>query len=487
MNAKIFFEGQIRRTTLEASPTFEELRNKLSKLFNEPSIKDSKLTTIKYADEDGDWIDMSSDEELSDALKWTRAYQQVIRIQITFKSVPEVASKPVSSPSDSPIEEKTENGTPSASPKDIFDELKPFVKHFEGMAEQFKPFTTQIVQELNKEQPVESLLSLFEKFFTNSQGSCKNDEEKYEDVVGETSSETSQNTRETTPKEEKEEEKPVHFAICDNCRTRIKGIRHKCRECRDYDLCETCIFNKDSVHPLHSFLSIDKPASPAGPSVCPWMNSNRKGEASSSSAAAIHWATCDQCQQRIVGLRFKCESCDDYDLCGECFQNQEEVHPEHEFTCIEKPLLPFRCARRVNATSAEKSEASVPVPAQAPYDNSCVLDQQKADLGESVPEFVIVDPVVQEPEPQSIVAPVATVQDESSDSSDEESSDEEEEEESAVNFVSDSQIKPGMTRETLQEGLKQLSDMGFTDREKNIALIIRNEGDIVATILELLQ
>jgi hypothetical protein len=473
MNAKIFFEGQIRRTTLESSPTFEELRNKLAKLFNEEAIKDSKLTTIKYADEDSDWIDMSSDEELTDALKWIRTYQQVIRIQITFKPVPETVSKPVSSPSPSVQEEKKESSPISPPSNDIFEEMK---KQFLEMSEQFKPLTTQIVNELNSEQPVESLLSLFEKFFTVPKEKSVPEEEKYEDVSEGKPVETQVETEES---EVKEEEKPVHFAICDSCRARIRGIRHKCKECRDYDLCETCVVDKEQVHPSHSFQAIEKPVAPVA-SVCPFV------QREADSSKAIHWATCDQCQKRIIGLRFKCEACDDYDLCGECFQVQEEVHPDHEFTIIEKPEYPFRCARRAPATAPVVVEA--PVVAEAPVETQV---EEKADLGESVPEFVIVSsPQSEEPvetteavvEVQEESAPVA--EDESS-SSDEEYSDEEEE--PMVNFVSDSQIQPGMTRETLQASLKQLTDMGFNDREKNIHMIIKNQGDVVATILDLLQ
>jgi hypothetical protein len=468
MNAKIFFEGQIRRTMLEASPTFEELRNKLAKLFSEDAIKDSKLTTIKYADEDGDWIDMSSDEELTDALKWIRTYQQVIRIQITFKSVPDKASKPVSSPSPSEQEQKNESRPNSSPSVDIFEEMK---KQFLEMSEQFKPFTTQIVHELNSEQPVESLLSLFEKFFTVPKEESTTEEEKYEDV---SEGKPVENQPKTEEKEEKKDEKPVHFAICDSCKVRIRGIRHKCKECRDYDLCESCIVNKEEVHPSHDFQAIEKPVAPVSP-ICPFI------QRETDPSKAIHWATCDQCQKRIIGLRFKCDSCDDYDLCGECFQVQEEVHPDHEFTIIEKPEYPFRCARRAVVASAPVVDESPVVDVQV---------EEKAVLGESVPEFVIVpSPETTEPVAQtSEVAEEAQesdIVDEESSSSDEESSDEEEE--PMINFVSDSQIQPGMTRETLQSSLKQLMDMGFNDREKNIHLIIKNQGDVVATIMDLLQ
>ena len=54
------------------------------------------------------------------------------------------------------------------------------------------------------------------------------------------------------------EEKPVHKnIICDGCEKEIVGIRYKCYECNDYDLCEECE-EKNTVH-KHIFLKIREP------------------------------------------------------------------------------------------------------------------------------------------------------------------------------------------------------------------------------------
>jgi len=54
-------------------------------------------------------------------------------------------------------------------------------------------------------------------------------------------------------------ESPLHAATCDNCMIQIYGMRHKCKDCPDYDLCEICINQKDKVHPEHHFTKIEKP------------------------------------------------------------------------------------------------------------------------------------------------------------------------------------------------------------------------------------
>jgi len=49
----------------------------------------------------------------------------------------------------------------------------------------------------------------------------------------------------------------------------------------------------------------------------------------------VHSANCDVCKERIVGHRHKCETCDDYDLCDNCFKiNSEQPFHTHPFKLI---------------------------------------------------------------------------------------------------------------------------------------------------------
>eukprot|EP00927_Polykrikos_kofoidii_P078181 TRINITY_DN75031_c0_g1_i1.p1 TRINITY_DN75031_c0_g1~~TRINITY_DN75031_c0_g1_i1.p1 ORF type:complete len:726 (-),score=150.66 TRINITY_DN75031_c0_g1_i1:196-2373(-) len=51
-----------------------------------------------------------------------------------------------------------------------------------------------------------------------------------------------------------------------------------------------------------------------------------------------HGVVCDGCDKGpIVGPRYKCAVCDDYDLCGVCFSHKADVHPDHDFQCIATP------------------------------------------------------------------------------------------------------------------------------------------------------
>merc|ERR1712032_109039 len=56
----------------------------------------------------------------------------------------------------------------------------------------------------------------------------------------------------------------------------------------------------------------------------------------------VHPAYCDKCQENIVGIRYKCIQCADYDLCVSCEaqQAQEPFHNhDHIFAKVYKPTF----------------------------------------------------------------------------------------------------------------------------------------------------
>ncbi|KAF7163378.1 hypothetical protein CNMCM6106_000328 [Aspergillus hiratsukae] len=85
-----------------------------------------------------------------------------------------------------------------------------------------------------------------------------------------------QNARDTHPEHDFEEDKPVwHAAVyCDWCREvsvlpifycarltpqGIYGIRYKCNDCADFDLCCYCMKASETIHPGHRFSEIGRP------------------------------------------------------------------------------------------------------------------------------------------------------------------------------------------------------------------------------------
>lgn len=47
--------------------------------------------------------------------------------------------------------------------------------------------------------------------------------------------------------------------------------------------------------------------------------------------ATPHPATCDLCSASIIGVRWKCLNCPDWDCCDRCSTSIDRAHPGHSF------------------------------------------------------------------------------------------------------------------------------------------------------------
>lgn len=159
----------------------------------------------------------------------------------------------------------------------------------------------------------------------------------------------------------------VHHAWCDGCSERIRGVRHKCLDCVDFDYCDNCV-GKDHFNGQHQFYAIVQPGDVVVrnvdnvpnigvrtrgrpnanvdrvatlPMPVPDLSRDlprvpRPSDSTRPAQPAQHSAACDLCSSRIVGLRYKCTICPDYDVCQSCFNITEEVHPGHSFAKVYK-------------------------------------------------------------------------------------------------------------------------------------------------------
>eukprot|EP01122_Echinamoeba_exundans_P010897 TRINITY_DN4184_c0_g1_i1.p1 TRINITY_DN4184_c0_g1~~TRINITY_DN4184_c0_g1_i1.p1 ORF type:complete len:997 (+),score=107.50 TRINITY_DN4184_c0_g1_i1:176-3166(+) len=152
---------------------------------------------------------------------------------------------------------------------------------------------------------------------------------------------------------------------CDKCRARIPsgGIRWRCDDCGDLDLCEACFdagppFPEPHDYFLHSNLvafSTGRDANPIEPS-------------------SLSPLQCASCSRYILGLRWHCAICSKFDLCAACqaagtmpshglnTSKGSKRHSQSAHT-FDHPMIPFQEPghRRLNLSSSRLPGPSVPV------------------------------------------------------------------------------------------------------------------------------
>ncbi|KAL2152610.1 hypothetical protein VTH82DRAFT_5794 [Thermothelomyces myriococcoides] len=134
-----------------------------------------------------------------------------------------------------------------------------------------------------------------------------------------------------------------HNAICDGCDKPIRGVRHKCLDCPDWDYCSSCILNSKFIHPGHRFAPIYEPFEYDG------------GFRARSMNRPVHVGICCDgplCSGArgnstyIVGDRYKCAVCHDTDFCASCEASPSNTHNRTH------PLIKFKSpVRHVSVTT----------------------------------------------------------------------------------------------------------------------------------------
>lgn len=101
----------------------------------------------------------------------------------------------------------------------------------------------------------------------------------------------------------------------------------ECTVCEDYDLCLSCHGKGQTCHghdPSHEF----KPASDD------IKLTSHEQALLAPGRNFRHFAICDGCDKQIYGVRHKCFTCPDWDLCSTCHKSVNEIHPGHRFATI---------------------------------------------------------------------------------------------------------------------------------------------------------
>jgi len=210
LTLKVVLNGgtDFRRVTTQNNINFEGLKKLMQNLYG-----NSKNFVIKYQDDDKDFITISCDLELKEAINLLNSSKlaPVLRLYVTHIESP-VVPKEIK-PSITVTEKQNEIPTQQKDNLNLPDQLQFCMKEIDNLAPQLK----------------QAAMSFMTNFFTQQSIT-------------------------------KSPFTTVHSGVtCDNCKiSPIIGIRYKCANCDDYDLCATCeaknIHNND-----HVFIKLTKP------------------------------------------------------------------------------------------------------------------------------------------------------------------------------------------------------------------------------------
>ncbi|KAK0671801.1 hypothetical protein QBC41DRAFT_218619 [Cercophora samala] len=143
-----------------------------------------------------------------------------------------------------------------------------------------------------------------------------------------------------------------HNAICDGCDANIRGIRHKCLNCPDWDYCTDCVANASFIHPGHRFVPIYEPLEYAGVSDL-FARPTHQGICCDGPLCSVNRNnyTC------ITGDRYKCAVCNDTDFCEACEASPANTHNRTH------PLIKFKTpVRHVSVTTTGENENGRAIP-----------------------------------------------------------------------------------------------------------------------------
>lgn len=148
------------------------------------------------------------------------------------------------------------------------------------------------------------------------------------------------NEKEQQKENKKEEKKECHnHIICDGCKMNpIIGKRYKCKTCYNFDFCEKCYESNKATH-KHQFQLFGKLEDSQKKPVQPSTNNNTQEKGKNNNKAIHSNVRCDGCNMYpLVGCRFKCAVCPNFDFCEKCESNLGEAH-KHPFIKIYEPKM----------------------------------------------------------------------------------------------------------------------------------------------------
>lgn len=253
---KMTFENDTRRVPFSGPLTIERLSNLAATFFPGRAFR------FAYTDEDGDSISVSTDADLAEAARSASAKgsaNPILRVTLTAVPVPVVSAAPAPAPA--PAVSAAPAPAPAAAPaKAAEPDAQPAAQPAAASADQFAqmmPFLRQVLGNVDVAALLPQIQVAIGSFVASPQfrqlfSQLNNGAHAVERGVNQAFQAAA---AAVTPAE-----RHTHNNItCDGCQLApIVGVRYKCANCPNFDLCESC--EAKGVHdPTHVFLKINRP------------------------------------------------------------------------------------------------------------------------------------------------------------------------------------------------------------------------------------
>jgi hypothetical protein len=108
-----------------------------------------------------------------------------------------------------------------------------------------------------------------------------------------------------------------HRATCNGCDSDIRGVRHKCLSCQDWNYCTLCMKNAEASHPGHFLVPLREP---------------------------LAW-TCSGCVEITNDDTYLFSDCPNRDHCSACTKSADMSHSDQSLALLDKSSIDYFSSR----------------------------------------------------------------------------------------------------------------------------------------------
>lgn len=306
---------------LQRNPTWQHLQDWLKWFFGHIPER------LTYFDEEGDSVSVGSDLEWEEALKVAKSNGNRLRLSVWSSKMSEGEASALYPLSDRDTGEDCRRGTSGDLPDCLYSmpsvPTSPIIEDRDLPDSLFSVRTSPTQEDLPSSSPPLWFTEFMQKFKQElSTDTAKKVNRKLQKVIASGGADLKISGTRKVSKEEEDEKEEEEFLSLNSI---AKADDHS-----QSSTCSSGTVHDNSECPL---LPNTVPKSVIVKSSC----SQTSNSASGIDNLVCHNVLCHNCHSSIVGIRYKCGNCIDFDLCAACESENYSHDADHVFIKIRKP------------------------------------------------------------------------------------------------------------------------------------------------------